>query len=191
MGHEVTILTSLASGRGGGAGARRVVRTRDVLASRLNGRQAHFEAIQGAEQAPASPSSPLESVVVPDLGLAGWLPFALPRALSLAAERRFDCVVTTSPPQSAHLIGLALRGRGLPWVADLRDGWTFDPPRPPWPTRGQDMADRALERVTLGRADRLVTVTAPIADDLARRLGRKVAVITNGFDPEEAGAVDG
>src|SRR4051795_9776371 len=84
-GHSVTVLTSLASGRGGVPGAASVVRTRDVLASRLNWRRSHFESIQGEQQAPASPSSRLESLVVPDLALVGWLPFALPRALSLAA----------------------------------------------------------------------------------------------------------
>jgi glycosyltransferase involved in cell wall biosynthesis len=184
-GHDVTVLTSLASGRGEMAGAARLVRTRDVLSSRLNWRRGHFEAIQGRQQAAASTASPLESIVVPDLGLVGWLPFALPRALSLSREHRFDCVITTSPPQSAHLAGLALRRTGVPWIADLRDGWTFDPPRPAWPTAVQDRVDRALEHAVLSRADRVVAVTAPIADDLGQRLGHEVRVITNGFDPEE------
>jgi glycosyltransferase involved in cell wall biosynthesis len=188
-GHRVTVLTSLASGRGGMPGADRLIRTRDVLSSRLNWRRGHFEAIQGRQQAAASAASPLESIVVPDLALVGWLPFALPRALGLG---RFDCVITTSPPQSAHLVGAALRLAGTPWLADVRDGWTFDPPRPPWPTPVQAAADRWLERALLARADRIVAVTAPIADDLARRLGREVTVITNGFDPEErVGAEDG
>ena len=39
----------------------------------------------------------------------------------------------------------------------------------------------------LARADRLVAVTRPIAEDLAERLGRSVAVVTNGFDPDEFG----
>lgn len=187
-GHRVTVLTSVASGSGEVTGAARVVRTRDLLSSRLNWRRGHFDAIQGREQGAASGSSRLESVVVPDLSLVGWVPFALPRALSLVRETRIDCAVTTSPPQSAHLVGAALRMAGVPWVADLRDGWTFDPPRPPWPAAVQDAADRALETAALGRADRLVAVTAPIADDLAERLGREVALITNGFDPEEVGA---
>src|SRR3954466_14286873 len=106
-GHRVTVLTSLASGRGPIEGAARVVRTRDLLASRLNWRRSHFESIQGRREASVAASSPLESIVVPDLALAGWIPFALPRALSLAREHRFDCVITTSPPQSAHLVGLA------------------------------------------------------------------------------------
>jgi glycosyltransferase involved in cell wall biosynthesis len=189
-GHRVTVLTSLASGRGEVPGAAHLVRTRDVLASRLNWRRGHFEAIQGHAHAAASASSPLERIVVPDLGLAGWLPFALPRALGLARGHRFDCVITTSPPQSAHLIGLALKAAGVPWIADLRDGWTFDPPRPPWPTAIQDTVDRTLERALLARADGLVAVTAPIADDLAERLGGPVSLITNGFDPEET-AVNG
>jgi glycosyltransferase involved in cell wall biosynthesis len=187
-GHRVTVLTSLAAGRGEITGAWRLVRTRDVLSSRLNWRSGHFRAIQGRQQAPASRSSALEAIVVPDLALVGWLPFALPRALTLARECNFDCVITTSPPQAAHLIGLALRRAGLPWIADLRDGWTFDPPRPRWPTRLQDAADRALERAALARADRIVAVTAPIAEDLAKRFGQEAAIITNGFDPEEAEA---
>jgi glycosyltransferase involved in cell wall biosynthesis len=186
-GHRVTVLTSLASGRGAMAGAARLIRTRDVLSSRLNWRRGHFEAIQGQQQAAASASSPLESIVVPDLALVGWLPFALPRALGLARRERFDCVITTSPPQTAHLIGAALRATGVPWIADLRDGWTYDPPRGGWPTALQTALDRVLEEGALRRADRVVAVTAPIADDLARRLKREVAVITNGFDPEESG----
>ena len=189
-GHRVTLLTSLASGRGGVPGATRVVRTRDVLASRLNWRRAHFESIQGREQPAAAGSSPLERMLVPDLALAGWLPFALPRARALARRESFDCVVTTSPPQSAHLVGLALRADGMPWVADLRDGWTFDPPRPEWPTRAQAKVDRALEEGVLGQANRLVAVTEPIAADLTTRLDREVAVITNGFDPDEAASAD-
>ena len=184
-GHRVTVLTSLASGRGEISGAARLVRTRDVLSSRLNWRRRHFEVIQGRQAGVASGSSRVESIVVPDLSLVGWLPFALPRARSLLRAERFDCVITTSPPQSAHLVGLMLRGAGVPWVADLRDGWSFDPPRPPWPTSLQEAVDGRLELAALGRADRLIAVTAPIAHDLAERLGREVAVITNGFDPEE------
>ena len=186
-GHRVTVLTSLASGSGDVPGATRVVRTRDLLASRLNWRRGHFEAIQGRQQAMASASSPLELMVLPDLALAGWMPFAVPRAIGLARRHRFDCVITTSPPPSGHLVGLALRRMGVPWIADLRDGWTYDPPRGAWPTRAQAAADAALERAVLARADRLVAVTRPIADDLAERLGRSVAVVTNGFDPDEFG----
>jgi glycosyltransferase involved in cell wall biosynthesis len=184
-GHRVTVLTSMASGSGGVPGAARVVRTRDLLSSRLNWRRSHLEVLQGERQATYGEASPIAQIVVPDLSLVGWIPFVLARALGLARRERFDCVITTSPPPSTHLIGRALQLAGTPWIADLRDGWTFDAPRPPWPTGIQDAVDAALERATLARADSVVAVTEPIAADLERRLGRAVATITNGFDPDE------
>jgi glycosyltransferase involved in cell wall biosynthesis len=128
------------------------------------------------------------SAVVPDLGLVTWLPFALPRARSLVRRRRFDCIVTTSPPQSGHLIGLALRDKGIPWVAELRDGWTFEPPRDPWPLRSQHSLDAWLERIVVTRADVVVAVTEPIAKDLEARYEVDAELITNGFDPDESTA---
>jgi glycosyltransferase involved in cell wall biosynthesis len=188
-GHRVTVLTSMMSGRGAVPGAARVVRTRDLLSSALNWRRANLESLQGRSPAAYADPSPVERVVVPDLSVVGWLPFALPRALALGRRERFDCVITTSPPPSTHMIGCALRAAGTPWIADVRDGWTFDPPRPPWPTRPQALLDATLERLVLGTADRVVAVTAPIAHDLERTLGRPIAVITNGFDPEESRTV--
>ena len=184
-GHRVTVLTSIASGRGRVPGAVRVVRTRDLLSSPLNWRRANLETLQGQRQETYGQASVLERLIVPDLSMVGWLPFALPRALSLHCGGSFDCVVSTSPPASSHLIGAALRSLGTPWIADLRDGWTFDPPRPPWPTRVQAVADAGLERAVLRRANRILAVTRPIASDLERRLGLPATVITNGFDPDE------
>jgi glycosyltransferase involved in cell wall biosynthesis len=184
-GHRVTVLTSIASGRGPVPGAVRVARTRDLLSSPLNWRRANLETLQGQRQETYGQASVLERLIVPDLSVVGWLPFALPRALSLNRGGSFDCVVSTSPPASAHLIGAALRSLGTPWIADLRDGWTFDPPRPAWPTRVQAVADAGLEQAVLRRADRILAVTRPIASDLERRLGLPTTVITNGFDPDE------
>ena len=187
LGHPVTVLTSLASGSGPIEGAADIVRTRDALTSRLNWRRRHFAALSGSrDEAAYKPPSRLASVVVPDLGLLTWLPFALPRALALSGRRRFDCVVTTSPPQSAHLIGLALRRRGIRWIAEFRDGWTFEPPRSAWPLRSQRSLDERLERLVATHADAVVAVTAPIAQDFEGRLGVPAELITNGFDPDEA-----
>jgi glycosyltransferase involved in cell wall biosynthesis len=186
LGYSVTLLTSAVSGTGPVEGAASVVRTADILASPLNWRRRHFDALRGGTGV-YKQASRLESVVVPDLALIGWLPSALPRAL-LLRPNRFDCVITSSPPQSAHLIGLALRGRGIRWIAELRDGWTFDPPRRAWPTSLQRRLDVALERRVVKSADAVVGVTEPIAADVRDRFGVNAAVITNGFDPEEAAA---
>jgi Glycosyl transferase 4-like domain len=182
LGHRITVLTSLSSGRGPVTGAR-VVRTRDLLVSRLNWRRQSFEALAGEADGGGYEAAPsrLASVFVPDLAVVGWLPFALPRCRALAADA--DAVITTSPPHSGHLVGLALRGRGVPWVADFRDGWTFESDRPPWPLAAQRELDEGLERAVVRGADALVAVAEPIAADLGARFDREVATITNGFDP--------
>jgi len=185
VGYDVTVLTSVASGQGPIEGAREVVRTSDALTSGLNWRRGQFTALGGASDESYKSPSRLASVVVPDLSLGTWLPFALRTARRLARERRFDCVLTTSPPPSTHLVGLALRRRGIPWIAELRDGWTFEPPHGAWPLRVQHSADRALERHVLTRADAVVGVTRPIVEDIRTRLGVEALLITNGFDPDE------
>jgi glycosyltransferase involved in cell wall biosynthesis len=187
LGYRITVLTSAISGEGPIEGAERVVRTPDLMASRLNWRRAHFAALTGREQEQYGRPSRLEQVVVPDLAALTWLPPALPRALALARRARYAGVITTSPPSSAHAIGYALRQRGIPWIAELRDGWTFEPPRQPWPLAAQRQADRALEVKLLKRANAVVAVTEPIVTDLRERLGLDAQLITNGFDPEERG----
>jgi glycosyltransferase involved in cell wall biosynthesis len=189
LGHRVTVLTSLSSGRGPVPGARGV-RTRDAMVSALNWRRESFRALAGGggEGGYEAAPSRLASVFVPDLAVAGWLPFALPRAHALAGDA--DAVITTSPPHSGHLAGLALHARGLPWVADFRDGWTFESDRPDWPLGAQRALDAGLERLVARSADALVAVSEPIALDLRERFDREVATITNGFDPEEHGAPD-
>ena len=186
LGYRVIVLTSAVSGNGPIDGAAAVHRTGDLLATRLNWRRDHLEALRG-ERAASSYARPsaLEALVVPDLALVGWVPAALRRAVAVARSDQVDCVVTTSPPQSAHLIGRALQRRGIPWIAELRDGWTFEPPREQFPLAVQRTADAALEARMLRRADAVVAVTDPIAADLRERLAIEAEVITNGFDPEE------
>ena len=185
LGHEVTVLTSVVAGDGPVPGAARTIRTRDLIASRINWRRGNFEALAGAAAEAYDPTpSVFASIIVPDLEVVGWVPFALPRALGLARRGEVDCVVTSSPPHSGHIIGMALRARGVAWVADLRDGWRFDPSRPRYPLALQRRLDAALETRMARQADVAIGVTAPIADDLATRLGARATTITNGFDPE-------
>lgn len=123
------------------------------------------------------------NVFLPDARV-GWVPFALKRARALHADRPFDAVVTTAPPMSLHLVGLAFaRATGVPWVADFRDPWTdrYDLQRLPR-SRAALALDRAMERAVLRRARRVVTVSPALARSLEARRGRTVDVIPNGFD---------
>jgi glycosyltransferase involved in cell wall biosynthesis len=182
LGYRVTVLTSRAWAEGP-AGETDVVRTGDLMASRLNWRRANMKAWTGGGADYVSGSSRLAQVVVPDTALLTWLPYLVPSARRLAGRERFDCVITTSGPESVHLAGLALAPR-MGWIADLRDGWGFETLHS-WPTAMQARLDRALERRVAQRADLMTAVSEPMATDLRDRLGADAHALTNGFDPEE------
>lgn len=184
-GNDVTVLTSRRSGADDRHEAFRVVRTPDLLATRLNWRGQSLAIATGQVDAPWNPEPNLwGSIVVPDIQLVSWIPFAIRTARRLHRQIGFDAAITTSPVESVHAIGLALR-QSVPWIADMRDGWRFEAPRSDWPLVAQRKLDLALERFTLTRADAVVMVTEPLSEDLRRRHGLSVDTITNGFDPDE------
>ena len=114
------------------------------------------------------------------------MPYAVAAARRLLHSRHFDCIVTTSAYESTHLIALALRGARPAWVADFRDGWTFHPHRPGYPTRAQRRLDEYLERRVVRTAERTIVVERPVGEDFRRRLGVDAAHVPNGWDPELA-----
>ena len=186
LGHEVTVLTTSAYGPGSDGSAEGVVRTADAQRwrARIHGKD-RIDAIFDSATYSGRPH-PLSRVLVPEALVAAWLPFARSRALALERERGFDCVITTSPPESAHAVGMALHRRGVPWVADVRDAWTFEPLRPEFPTAAQRRLDRRLERRWLGGADTVVCVSEPAAEDLRRRGIADPLLVPNGWDPDAA-----
>ena len=188
LGYAVTVLTSAGWGERPPERevATDVVRTGDLMHSPLNWRRGNLQAWTGEGQSQdyTSGQSRLARVIVPDVALVTWAPFALAAALRLVRRRPVDCVITTSGPESVHLVGLALRRRGIPWIADLRDGWGFETLHS-WPTRAQARADAWLERLVGRRADAMTAVTEPIAQDLRDRLGVDARTVSNGYDPEE------
>ena len=126
------------------------------------------------------------NVFVPDARV-GWVPFAVARARRLRREGALDAVVTTGPPHSAHLVGRALRRRGLPWIADFRDPWTdIHYNESLQRTRLARRLDAHLERSVLEGADAVVTVSDPLRASLEAKGARgPVVTIRNGFDPAD------
>ncbi len=192
LGHRVTVLTTAAYGRmpddGAERGAGAVVRTADLqlVRARIHGHD-RVEAMFESDTYSGRPH-PLARVLVPEPLVLAWAPFALARALRLHRAERFDAVITTSPPESVHLVGAALARRGVAWVADVRDAWNFEPLREPFPTAAQRRLDHRLERRLLGGADVVTAVSRPAADDLRNRVGARVELVPNGWDPELAPA---
>ena len=106
---------------------------------------------------------------------------ATARARELMRERRFDIMLTSSPPPSLHMAGIALRSE-LPWIADFRD---------PWQALEDDYGPSLVHRIinsglhkrVLGDASAVITVTPK----LTRRFrsisqAARIETIRNGFD---------
>jgi glycosyltransferase involved in cell wall biosynthesis len=182
LGHRVTVLTT--SAYGSVPGEADVVRTRDLqlLRARIGG----HDRVQGMFESDtySGRPHPLSKLFVPEPLVAAWAPFAVRAAKRLAARESFDCVITTSPPESAHKVGRALRKRGIPWVADIRDAWNFEPLRPPYPTGIQRRLDERQEAGWLGLADVITVVSRPAGDDLANRLALDSMLVPNAWDPD-------
>jgi glycosyltransferase involved in cell wall biosynthesis len=187
LGHRVTVLSTCAFGDGETgleADGVEVIRSQDLQAIRA--RRAGHERIDSLFDSDtySGKPHPLSYAVHPEPLRVAWGPFARREALRAHRERAFDAVISTSPPETAHLIGRALARRGVPWVADVRDAWTFEPLRPRFPLSIQRRLDQRMERGVLGAADRVVCVSEPAAADLRTRGIADPTVIANAWDPD-------
>ncbi len=188
-GWDVTVLTTSAFGEAdpldAGVDGVRVIRSRDLqnVRARLGG-HSRVDSLFDSDSYSGRPHV-LSKLIVPEPLAVAWAPFARRAAFAAHRKRPFDCVLSTSPPESAHTIGHALHRRGVPWVADVRDAWSFEPLRPPFPTAPQRRLDEWLERTRLGAADRVVCVSEPAAADLRERGIADPVVIANAWDPDQ------
>ncbi len=98
-----------------------------------------------------------------------------------------DVIVSTGPPHSMHLIALELKKKlSIPWLADFRDPWTnIDFYKDLMLTRSSDEKHKRLEKEVLEKADAVVAVGWHMAEDLKKISGRKIEVITNGYDEDD------
>ncbi len=187
LGHRVTVLTTQAFGAGdAGPGLEDVdvIRAADMQAWRA--RRAGHERIDSLFDSDtySGRPHPLAYAIWPEPLRLAWGPFARREALRAHGRLGFEAVISTSPPETAHLIGRALHRRGVPWIADVRDAWTFEPLRPAFPLAIQRRLDERMERSVLGAADRVVCVSEPAAADLRERGIAEPAVIANAWDPD-------
>ncbi|OJV68824.1 MAG: glycosyl transferase family 1 [Flavobacterium sp. 40-81] len=102
-------------------------------------------------------------------------------------ENGIDTVITTGPPHSLHLIGLALKKKQhIKWVADFRD---------PWTTIGYHKAlklscyaakkHKDLEREVMQEADFLLVTSQTTKKEFEAITSKPIHVITNGYDVEK------
>lgn len=103
-------------------------------------------------------------------------------------RQKINTLVTTGPPHSIHLIGLKLKEKipSLRWIADFRDPWSQ------WGFLDSVYCGRLarkihklLEKKVLKSAHEVITVTPFYQRQLQELSGRKVHLVTNGYDCDD------
>jgi len=103
-------------------------------------------------------------------------------------DNHIRTIITTGPPHSVHLIGLRLKKKDpeLNWIADFRDPWSE------WSfldsfsmTNIVKAQHRRLEKNVLMNANHIVTITPFYVKRFEALSGRRVQLLTNGFDEDD------
>ena len=100
-------------------------------------------------------------------------------------ENEVDVIITTGPPHSVHLIGLALKEKlGIKWVADFRDPWTEIDYFHQLPlTKRALKKHHYFEEKVLKKANAVLVVGNTMREKF-KRFNTNVFTITNGYDGE-------
>jgi glycosyltransferase involved in cell wall biosynthesis len=129
---------------------------------------------------------------IPDARVS-WNKKALPEIQKTIKEEGIDLFITTGPPHSTHLLGLAVRKSfpSIKWIADFRDPWRevyynnlFKR------SKKSDEKDALFEKEVIEKSDIILTVGPSMAELLSSKTSNpsKVKYILNGF---EASKIDG
>jgi galactitol-specific phosphotransferase system IIB component len=125
------------------------------------------------------------NIFVPDARFL-WVKPSVKYLEKYIAENNIDTIITTGPPHSLHLIGLALKHKtNVKWFADFRD---------PWTTIGYHKAlklsafaerkHKQLEHQVLNTADMILVTSNTTKKEFEAITSQPIAVITNGYDNE-------
>ena len=112
-----------------------------------------------------------------------WIRPSVKLLSSYLENHKIDAIITTGPPHSVHLIGLALKKRfGIKWVADFRDPWTNIDYFHRLPLTGRSLKKHhEMENRVLEQADAVLVVGKSMKQEFKDR-NNEVHVLTNGFD---------
>jgi glycosyltransferase involved in cell wall biosynthesis len=176
-GVRTTVLSSKISGSYEDDQKERIVRAADLRTRFRTQYQTLVGYREGALEAHARPRR-WTNYIPPDPTAVSWFPQALVQLLRLIRSDRPDVILTTSGPESAHLLGLVASLCGVCWVADFRDPWLRDAQHPAL----LRIVDRVLERWIARRATIVTAVNAAIASELTRHHHVNAYTISNGFD---------
>ena len=123
-------------------------------------------------------------VYFPDLS-SGWYRPALKTAREELKQNKYDAILSTSGPFTAHKIAEKLCSEfGLPWIADYRDPWSQRKFTSFPVSTSRMLIEGKYERKLLKSASMITAVSPNLAIELSDYHLKKSEVIMNGFDPE-------
>lgn len=127
------------------------------------------------------------NIFIPDARVF-WVKPAVKFLEDFLVANEITTIITTGPPHSLHLIGLKLKTKNpsLKWIADFRDPWSeWDLLDTLSLTGWARKKHQNLERKVLTHADRVITIAPFHVNRLEVLGGRRVDLITNGFDEDD------
>ena len=119
-----------------------------------------------------------------------WILPALIQGLHMIRHEKIDCVLTSGPPHSAHLVGWVLKLiTDVRWIVDFRDPWMTGGTKKLYSNCEMSLRiDRWLEWQVLQRADLVVANTERLSKEFQKAYGGQLSnrsvCIANGFDAE-------
>ena len=109
------------------------------------------------------------------------------------SKHQIDCIISTGPPHSLHLIGqqLKIKFNDLKWIADFRDPWTnIGYHNELKLTEASAKKHQQLEQEVLDEADALLVTSFETQREFQSKTQTPVHLITNGFDDESVRVED-
>lgn len=112
-----------------------------------------------------------------------WIKPSVKYLKTYLENHKIDAIITTGPPHSVHLIGLALKkDLNINWIADFRDPWTEIDYFHQLPlTKKAILKHLQLEQAVLKHADRVLVVGDTMKANYLK-YNSNIHTITNGFD---------
>ncbi|WP_158977699.1 glycosyltransferase family 4 protein [Cellulophaga sp. L1A9] len=116
-----------------------------------------------------------------------WIKPSVKAITKLLQEENIETIITTGPPHSVHLIGLALKEKlGITWLADFRDPWTsIGYHKKLKLTAAAKKRHKFLEKRVLNTADTILVTSPTTKKEFEALTSQPITVITNGFDVQE------
>jgi len=125
------------------------------------------------------------NLFIPDARIL-WVKPSITFLSNYIQENNIETIITTGPPHSLHLIGLALK-KELPvkWIADFRDPWTTIGYHSELKlSKNSAKKHKQLEKEVMNCADELIVTSPTTKKEFEAITSKPIHVITNGYDVE-------